>query len=89
MNLVGKTYQEIEAAVHGLKRDQLIAIIQELAGGEPFFSPEQISRLRGISRANVMRRIRARLLRAHMPVHNRWRVPLSALREWDEQTRVI
>lgn len=87
MDLIGKSYQEIETAVHGIKRIRLVDELKKLATLEPYFSPAQIAKARQISIQAVMTRIRRGQIRAHL-IGNRWRVPLSAVRDWDGQTRV-
>lgn len=87
MELIGKSPEQIEEMLRGVKRDRLIRIIQELTSLEPFFSPEQVGRARGITIASVMKKVRANELRAHL-LGNRWRIPLSALKHWDRTTMV-
>ncbi|MEO6969873.1 MAG: hypothetical protein ABI217_03140 [Chthoniobacterales bacterium] len=88
MDLIGKSYKEIETAVKGVKRARLVDLLKLHVTLEPFFSPEQIAKARQISIAAVMHRIKVtRQLRAYL-IGNRWRVPLSAVRDWDSQTRV-
>lgn len=89
MNLVGKSPEQIDLELASVrKRDRLIRIIKELAVLESFFSPEQVADKRGITVASVMARIKDGRLRAHLVSHNRWRIPLSAVHEWDEKTLV-
>jgi excisionase family DNA binding protein len=82
MELIGKSYEEIESALNGVPRSRLVRVIQELASIEPSFLPEQVARALQIPRDAVIRAIKERRLRAEMPMTNRWRIPRSGLAEF-------
>lgn len=86
--LIGKSYEEIEHRLSGMKRDRLVKVIQQLATLEPHFSPEQLAGFRGLTVKAILKRIHEHRLRAHIPSHNRYRIPRSAVEEWDASTRV-
>jgi hypothetical protein len=87
MNLAGKTREEIAEATRNKTRSELVDLLYEHATFEPMFTPQEIATRRRISRKMVLQKIRAgEIRRAHMPLDNRIRVPLSAIREWDGET---
>ena len=88
IRLVGKTLQEIEEATRNKPRAELIEIIYTLATFEPMFKPEEIAVHRRMSKHKVLDLIRQRVLRAHKPLRNGLRVPLSAIRDWDRNTKL-
>lgn len=87
-DLTGKSYEDIAERLRGMKRDRLVKIIQQLATLEPHFSPEQIAAARGLPVKAILQRIRENQVRAHMPAHNRYRVPRSAVEAWDTRTLI-
>jgi hypothetical protein len=53
MNLTGKTRDEIEAALAGVPRAQLIDMIASMAALEPWFKPSEIAARRRMSVRDV------------------------------------
>jgi excisionase family DNA binding protein len=86
-DVIGRTAEEVGELLEPVKRDRLIKLLVDLVALDLYFSPQQVAKSRGVSRAIVMRAIRKGKLRAHLIAHNRWRIPLGALQEWDEHTR--
>lgn len=89
MDLVGKSLSQIEEATRNKKRHELLLIIHELASFEPMFKPNEIAQRRRCSKAKILELIKAGVLRAHKPLDNALRVPLSSIREWDRQTAIF
>jgi hypothetical protein len=89
MNLVGKSKEQIEQATRNKKRHELIEIIYSLATFEPMFKPQEIATRRRMSKGKVLGLIKTGVLRAHKPLDNALRVPLSAIRDWDSQTALF
>jgi excisionase family DNA binding protein len=89
MNLIGKSREQIEQATKDLKRHELIDLLYSLATCEPMFKPQEIAARRGMSKQSILKLIKRGVLRAHKPLENAYRVPLSAIREWDAQTAVF
>jgi len=89
MSLVGKTREQIEHATRHKKREELLEIIYSLATFEPHFKPQEIAERRRMSKGKVLRLIKAGVLRAHKPMENALRVPLSAIQDWDEKTALF
>ena len=88
INVIGKSREEIDQALRHKRPEELLDIISELATLEPFFSPRTIAAARGISQRRLVAMCKNRTIRAHKISENNWRVPLSAVREWDENTAV-
>jgi hypothetical protein len=88
LNLIGLSRDRIAAALARKRHDELIDIIAELATLEPHFSPRTVARARGLSQRRIVAMCRSQTLRAHKPLPNGWRIPLSAIHEWDAQTAV-
>lgn len=88
IQVIGKSREAIATALRKKRTEELFDIIYELATLEPFFSPRTIAQARGISQRRIVALCQARTLRAHKISDNNWRVPLSAVREWDENTAV-
>lgn len=89
MNLVGKSREQIEQATRNKHRPELIDIIYSLATCEPMFKPQEIATRRRLSKDSIFRLIKRGVLRAHKPLENVVRVPLSAIRDWDKQTALF
>jgi hypothetical protein len=89
MNLVGKSREEIESEVKNKSRGELIDKIYELASFEPMFKPQTIAERRQMTKRSVLQAIRTGRLRAHKPLDNGLRVPLSAIKEWDANTALF
>ena len=89
MNLVGKSREQIAQATRHKQREELIDLIYSLATFEPMFKIQEIAVRRGLSRDSVERLIKRGKLRAHKPLDNIVRVPLSAIRDWDETTALF
>jgi hypothetical protein len=89
VNLIGKSRPEIERALRNKDRPELVDLIFELTTMEPHFSVSQVARARKVSRNTILDKIRSREIpRAHRPVKNALRIPLSAIHEWDANTQV-
>jgi hypothetical protein len=89
MNLVGKSREQIAQATRHKKREELIDLLYSLATFEPMFRPREIAERRGMSKGIVLKLIKSGILRAHKPSENVLRVPLSAIRDWDQQTALF
>jgi hypothetical protein len=87
--LVGKSREEIESALRNKKRGDLLDVIYSLATCEPMFSPKEIAVRREMSKHKVLQLIKRGVIRAHKPLDNALRVPLSAIRDWDQQTALF
>lgn len=88
MSLAGKTKEEIVKAVEGKTRAELIEILYSLASLEPMFSPEEVATRRDISKRSVLRLVKRGVLKAHKPFSNGFRIPLSSIRDWDQNTKL-
>jgi hypothetical protein len=86
--LVGKSREQIEQALRNKKRGDLLDVIYSLATMEPMFSPKEIAVRRQMTKRRVVQLIKDGTLRAHKPLENALRVPLSAIREWDANTQI-
>ena len=89
MSLVGKSKEQIEQATRHKRREELIEIIYSLASVEPMFKPRELAARRGMSPRVIMKLIKQGRIRAHKPLANVLRVPLSAIREWDKNTALF
>lgn len=88
MSLTGKTKEEIAKAVAGKTRAELVELLYSLATLEPMFSPEEVATRRDMSKRSVLRLVKRGVLKAHKPFQNGLRIPLSAVREWDRNTKL-
>lgn len=88
IDVMGKTREQLGDLLGRKRPAELIDIIHELATLEPFFSPRTIARARGMSKRRIVKMCKDQELRAHKPSPNNYRVPLSAVREWDANTAV-
>jgi len=84
--LTGKSRDEIAAALKHKRHGQLIDLIADLVTLETFFTPEEIARARKIGARAIKAMIKAGQIRAHKPLANGYRVPRSAVDEWDAKT---
>lgn len=89
INLVGKSLEQIREATKDWSRHELQTAIYKLASCEPWFSPQELAALRGVSKFKIVELIRAGVLRAHKPLDNAYRIPLSGIHEWDRQTALF
>lgn len=86
IDVIGKSRQEIEKLLRGKQRHELLDTIARLATLEPMFSPERIAAAREIAPSTVLALMKKGIIRAHLVTHNRYRAPLSGIREWDRET---
>ena len=89
MDLIGKSLEQIEAATRNKRRQELLEIIYSLATLEPMYKPAEIAARRGMSKGKVIQLIKTGVLPAHKPLETAYRVKLSTLRKWDEETAVF
>ena len=89
MNLLGKSREQIAQATKDLKRDELLDMLYSLATCEPMLKPQEIAARRGMSKQKILGLIKRGTLRAHKPLDNQYRVPLSSVREWDRETALF
>lgn len=87
--LIGKSREQIEAALRSKKRGDLLDVIYSLATCEPMLSPKELAVRREMSKQKILQLIKTGVIRAHKPLGNSVRVPLSAIREWDAQTALF
>jgi hypothetical protein len=89
MNLIGKSRADIERLLCNKDRPELLDLIFELVTVEPHFSVSQLARFRKISRDTVLDKIRnGEIAPVHRPVKNALRIPISAIVEWDANTKI-
>lgn len=88
IDLRGKSRDEIAELTKRWKPDRFVAALHELATIEPFFSPRTVAKAREMSPRVIAELCRSGVIRAHRPLENGWRIPLSAVREWDGRTAV-
>ena len=86
VKVLGKSREDIESATRNYTRDELLDLIYSLATCEPHLKVSDVAARRGLSKQKVLQLIRAGSLRAHKPLANGIRVPLSAVRAWDANT---
>jgi excisionase family DNA binding protein len=89
MNLVGKSREQIAQATRQKKREELIDLIYSLATCEPMLTVNEVAARRGLSRDSIERLIKRGKIRAHKPLDKAVRVPLSSIRDWDQQTALF
>jgi excisionase family DNA binding protein len=88
MSLIGLTKERIEKELDGKSRRELVEIIYSLATFPPMISPAEVARRREIDPRTVLKLIRQGRLRAHKLGNSTVRIPLEALNEWDETTKL-
>jgi hypothetical protein len=87
IDVIGKSREVIEKETRNLHRSDLLDLIYQLATWEPKFKPATIAAACQMTPRAIVQRIKSGEIRgAHKPLENGWRVSLSGLREWDEQT---
>lgn len=87
--VIGKSREEIAKAIRHKTREELSNLIYHLETIEPHFSPKTIAFARALGPRMIVAKIQnGEIARAHRPTLKGWRVPLSAIREWDEQTSI-
>lgn len=86
--LPGKTREQIEKLISKISYREIAGIIQQLIELEPHLAPEEIMALRKLPRRRVIALLKSGQIRGHKPDETKWRAPLSAVRAWDEATRV-
>ena len=89
MTLSGKTRAQIESALRNKDRPELIDLIFELSTIEPHLTVSELARMRKVSRATVLDKIRKREIpRAHRLGEHGIRIPLSSVAQWDANTQI-
>ena len=86
MNLIGMTRDEIAHAVRDKSRAELIDLLHDHVSFDPWFKPQEIADRRRMSKWKVMDLVRRGILKAHKPLDNAVRIPLSSIRAWDKET---
>lgn len=89
MNLVGKSRDEIAEATRNKSRQELIELLHEHTAFEPMFRLDEIAARRRMSVRTLKALVKAGRLRAHKPLENQVRIPLSSIREWDAETALF
>lgn len=89
MKLFGKSQEEIAHLVRNKRHDEMVQLLYQHASLEPHFSARTIAAAREMSKRRIVGLMQSGGIRpAHKPMVNGWRASLSAVREWDERTRV-
>jgi excisionase family DNA binding protein len=88
MSLIGLTKEQLEKELDGKSRPELVQIIYSLASFPPMISPAEVARRCELDPRTVLKLIRQGRIREHKVGHRTVRIPLEALNEWDERTRV-
>lgn len=89
MILTGKTRAQIESALRNKDRPELIDLIFQLSTVEPHLTVSELARLRKVSRATVIEKIRKREISpAHRLGEHGIRIPLAAVAAWDANTQI-
>jgi len=87
-SLIGKTRDQIERALADKDRPALLDVIYKLTTLEPHFTISDVARARKLSRGAILDKLRTGAIkRAHRPLKNAYRIPLSALQDWDRSTQ--
>lgn len=87
--VVGKSAVEIRSALKGLRRDVLERLFVLILTVEPTLSPRQVAKLRGKHPKTIVRLIQAKKLRAFQWAGKDYEIPISAVRERDENTATL
>lgn len=87
-NLIGKSREQIAQLTRHKRHEEMVDLLYLYTTLEPHYSPRDIAVARGVQLRRVVAMCRAGTLRAHKPSEKCWRVPLSAVLEWDRQTAV-
>lgn len=86
--LYGKSRTEIEELTVRMSYSRLLDLFYQHVTLEPFFSSAMVAKARGMTKRQVVARCQDGRLRAHKPMTNGWRIPITAVQEWDAQTAV-
>jgi len=86
VNLVGKTREQIAAAVRDKTHSELVDLLYEHVTLEPHFKAQEIADRRRMSKSTILDLVKRGVLRAHKTCDTQLRIPLSAVREWDAET---
>lgn len=87
--VIGQSRETIERLTQSFSRQDLLDLVHQLATWEPKFSPSTVASLCEMTPRAIVARIKDGTIKgAHKPLDNGWRISLSGLREWDEQTAV-
>jgi hypothetical protein len=86
--LYGKSRDEIAELTARMPAPRLIDLLYQHVTLEPFFSPDQVAKARGMTKRQIVARCKDGRIAGHKPLENGWRIPHSAVLEWDEQTAV-
>jgi hypothetical protein len=82
-NLKGKTREQIEAALAGKSRSELLDLIESLTTVEQLLKPAEIARRSGLNRRAVLRDLRdGKFGDYYCRAENSIAVPLSSVNEW-------
>lgn len=86
--LYGKSREEIAELTRRMPTDRLVDLLFQHVTLEPFFSPGMVAKARGMTKRQIVARCQDGRLRAHKPMTNGWRIPITGVSEWDAQTAV-
>lgn len=87
--VIGKSREEIGEVLKSTPRQELLDIICALATPEPHYSPREIAQRRGLKKETILRLIREGVIApVHAPTGKDYRIPLSAIRDWDKRTAI-
>jgi len=89
VKVLGKSREDIETTTRNYARHELLDLIYSLATCEPHLKVSDVAARRGMSKQKVLQLVRNGKLRAHKPLENGIRIPLSAVRAWDANTALF
>lgn len=88
MELPADSAKELDRLLRRKERHELHRLIAQLATLEVFFTPAEVAKARRLPPRTVSELCKRGEIRAHQPLSKRWRIPLSAVREWDRNTAI-
>lgn len=89
MELDAEAERTLERLLSGKERSELVRMIKFLSVAEVFFTPAELAKARRLPRRTVVELCKRGEIRAHRVLSNRWRIPLSAVHEWDRNTAAL
>lgn len=88
LEVVGKSRDEIAAALRGVRRDRIYDLVYQLATDPPQFRTATVARNRELHPRTVLRLIERGELVGQKIAAKDYRISLPALQDYDRRTRV-
>ena len=89
MDVRGKSREELDVLLAGVRRERLYDLIHELATLEEHFTPLELARARRMPKRTIVQMcVQGRIPGTHKPDASKWRISRRGVEQWDASTQV-